>query len=615
MPNPACQVKDGAGAYQATTNGVNVTPANTVTINLIDTSADTWSISCVYTDDLSDAAAVTASLVINTALRTATFTAPVAGRAYIFQSRVNGGNGPDGKAKASYTTTFGVYTLTSDSKRVIAANETTEGGSFGWVASLNAAVRSPGGGTDNGRIPITFADANIDLTGAPHNKTRDTVAGAILSLSGSNATTTRDLTIPRPADDSEAYVLTVEMGVTTNGVRLFHAGGNWTFSPAAGNATHHVMVRNGAITALGPAGNPAQLGVQYVNASGYFAAVPIGTAGQVLAVNGGATGYQWSTAGAGDVTLNGVQTLTNKTINATDNTITDTSTAAGDLLKSNGTKFVRIARGAANTSLRVNSGGTDLVYGLIQNAHVDTAAAIAASKIAGAGSTDEVQTKAATGEITAATNVKAGSGFISFDAGSLATIGAHRFATGSRTLIAFRNAGDTNDITVLHKDASDALFIGTDSAFTGAKQVNSINMYATQGGNIALGFGGATYQYLVSATGVIESWKPRVGATSGTTPFASEGRATQAMADANQTLAASIYSRRIIKFTGALTANRTATFPHPASEDASYEKLIDNTCTGSSLVVSTGTGSTVTMGPSTRAVLGFSPAGVEQFAA
>jgi hypothetical protein len=64
-------------------------------------------------------------------------------------------------------------------------------------------------------------------------------------------------------------------------------------------------------------------------------------------------------------------TLTNKTINSASNTITlnassgtltDTSTAAGDILKSNGTKFTRLARGTANQVLTVNSGGTDIAW-------------------------------------------------------------------------------------------------------------------------------------------------------------------------------------------------------------------------------------------------------------
>lgn len=62
------------------------------------------------------------------------------------------------------------------------------------------------------------------------------------------------------------------------------------------------------------------------------------------------------------VGISNTQTLTNKTVNATNNTITDTSTALGDLFKSNGTKFVRFARGTANQQLRTNAGGTDLEW-------------------------------------------------------------------------------------------------------------------------------------------------------------------------------------------------------------------------------------------------------------
>jgi hypothetical protein len=145
MVSPLCEVKDGAGAYQSTADGIDATPGNTITIHLIDSSADTWSIECVYTDDDSDADAVTAALTINQTLRTATFTAPSSGHAYIFRSVVNGGTGPDGRARSSYTTTFGVYTLINDS-RVLAANETTEGGEFGWIAPVNSLIRGGGGG-------------------------------------------------------------------------------------------------------------------------------------------------------------------------------------------------------------------------------------------------------------------------------------------------------------------------------------------------------------------------------------------------------------------------------------------------------------------------------------
>jgi len=62
------------------------------------------------------------------------------------------------------------------------------------------------------------------------------------------------------------------------------------------------------------------------------------------------------------------QTLTNKTLVDTANTITDTAVALGDLLKSNGTKFVRFARGTANQLLRTNAGGTDIEWATINTA-------------------------------------------------------------------------------------------------------------------------------------------------------------------------------------------------------------------------------------------------------
>jgi predicted Fe-Mo cluster-binding NifX family protein len=56
-------------------------------------------------------------------------------------------------------------------------------------------------------------------------------------------------------------------------------------------------------------------------------------------------------------------TLSNKNINLTANTVTDTSTALGDLAKSNGSKFVRFPHGSAGTFLETNSAGTDLTWG------------------------------------------------------------------------------------------------------------------------------------------------------------------------------------------------------------------------------------------------------------
>ncbi len=149
MVSPLVEIKEGAGAYASAVGGFDATPAATITIHLIDSSANSWSLQCITTDDLSSATTVDAALAptINAISRTATFTAPVAGRAYRFRSTVNGGLNRDGKPDSTLSTTFVVYTLTAGSKRVIAADETIEGGStFGWIVPVNALIRSGGGG-------------------------------------------------------------------------------------------------------------------------------------------------------------------------------------------------------------------------------------------------------------------------------------------------------------------------------------------------------------------------------------------------------------------------------------------------------------------------------------
>jgi len=59
-----------------------------------------------------------------------------------------------------------------------------------------------------------------------------------------------------------------------------------------------------------------------------------------------------------------------------------TSRATGDIMKDDGTDLKRFARGASDTVLKVNTGGTDVEYGLLNNANINGAAAIAQSKLA-----------------------------------------------------------------------------------------------------------------------------------------------------------------------------------------------------------------------------------------
>ncbi len=143
MPSPICQVKEGAGSYQSTTNGVDVSASASITIKLADiTDVNSWSIQCVSTDDTLSASTITASLVVDSVLRTATFTAPASGKALIFRSVVNGGVDVNGRTQASYSTTFGIFTLTAGGRRVMAANQTIEGNaSYGWSTDFNDLVR------------------------------------------------------------------------------------------------------------------------------------------------------------------------------------------------------------------------------------------------------------------------------------------------------------------------------------------------------------------------------------------------------------------------------------------------------------------------------------------
>lgn len=154
-PSPICTVKDGAGAAQVTTNGVNVTATNTITIALTSTAGvDEWTIELYGKDELVAAP----TLTIDNTLKTATFTAPAAGSALIFRSTVNNGREINGVVQSTYVATFGVYVLTANGLRVAAINETLEGSATsGWVTKINTLIRNPYGIT--GPVSTGAADS------------------------------------------------------------------------------------------------------------------------------------------------------------------------------------------------------------------------------------------------------------------------------------------------------------------------------------------------------------------------------------------------------------------------------------------------------------------------
>lgn len=524
MVSPLCEVKDGAGAYGSTATGVDVTPANTITIRLADPNVDSWLIQCITTDETNVAATIQAGLTINSLTKTATFTGPATGSALRFRSKVNGGIGPDGVVRSDYSTTFCVFTPTAGGDRTIASDQSTEGSPYGWITSLNEFIRSGAGASF---VPPTGTGL-MTVTGGAMN-----AAATVLGTGVATWFTT-------PSSTNLRSAMTDPTG--TAGRLVFSNAP--TFTTPKINNTGATFTYDFAVSAL---------------AANRTVTLPLLATNDTFAFEAFA------------------QSLTSKTIVAASNTITDTSAATGDLFYYNGTRFVRFPMGSSLQVLRTNVGATTIEW---------AAAALGA-------------------------NVTSGTNYISLGAVAAAS-GALRMEKS--TFIGVRNAANSADLTACAIDAADNLYIGTDTAFTGAKQFTGLNIYAVS--SVALGIAGTTYQYLTG--GLNESWKPAVGSSAGSSPWgAVDGQAVVAVAGSNITLTAAQYSRRIVKFTGAPAATRTITFPHPASDDESYTRIIWPQQTVSVLLISTGTGTTYTM-PSAndfpKEVI-FTPAGVSKIVA
>ncbi len=288
------------------------------------------------------------------------------------------------------------------------------------------------------------------------------------------------------------------------------------------------------------------------------------------------------------------QALTNKTIVAASNTITDTSAALGDLLYFNGTRFVRLPRGTASQQLRTNAGGTDIEWAtiaggstptgtglrkvvagvedaaasLILNADVDAAAAIAGTKISPNFGIQNVATEG------------------TYSSGAVpATAGNVRLPNAGNIMA--RKADNSANYGLVSITAGNEMVVGADNAL--ANQVPYINLRATSGiyvwvgGAISAIFGGAS----------LANTYPIVG--NGSVYGTHGGMSHTFAADANYIVTSAQYQYYRLAFvTGSWSTGRTITLPHPASLAAGYEKLIFNNTT-QTITVSTGTGATQTL--------------------
>lgn len=164
------------------------------------------------------------------------------------------------------------------------------------------------------------------------------------------------------------------------------------------------------------------------------------------------------------------------------------------------------------------------------------------------GSVGTIQTTDGTGAFVGATNIKAGTNYLSFNT-TPATIGDIRLS-GSY-VINSRSFNNITDTTILSQDIAEGanhLFIGFDGTSGGfATAMDNIVIGALDSLHFNNGLTGITEfnvdgnPTLVVGASSIKIDQPIIGYSTGNSPFGIHGVGTQPMADVNQTIAASVY--------------------------------------------------------------------------
>ena len=162
--------------------------------------------------------------------------------------------------------------------------------------------------------------------------------------------------------------------------------------------------------------------------------------------------------------FNGVNVSDPIKYNTDINTLYANTNAAGDLLKSNGTKYVRLPRGTANQVLAVNSGGTDIAW---------------ATGGGGGGA----------GDVTGASNVGTGAGQV-FKDETTGVLNLRRLLGGTNVTI----STGTNDITITAAGATPSVqpytyFIykdPADSTYKARRGADGTHLAATSTTNVTI---------------------------------------------------------------------------------------------------------------------------------
>lgn len=398
-PSPLCTVNGGS-----TLNGADVTAGSTVTIAIADSAGvNAWSVRCTSTDELLVASTITAGLSVSSITLSATFTAPAAGSAMIFESKINGGLDINGNVDPSLTTTFAIFVQTTTGYRVGAWDEHTEGDvTFGWISKFNRMIRgvvinpASGGagmsfsagaynigaadgsivvGTDDIRVGV-ISDTNHGTRGggALHAAASGSAAGFMSAahyslVNGATAAATPSTLVKRDSGGSVAVVDLTATSVSTdtvlvNSVATFDGSVNMTYTLAVtgalsvgGTSSMHAVGITGALSVTG---NTSLTGT--LSCSG---AVTIGIGGS-LAVTSNTTLAALSCSGA--VTMSSTLGVTGAVTCASTLAVTGNVTMAGTLSVTGTTSMRTITVGASGPSL----GGGDGVVGVNDAATVPT---------------------------------------------------------------------------------------------------------------------------------------------------------------------------------------------------------------------------------------------------
>ena len=204
--SPICEVREGAGPFQPTADGINITPGATVSIRLVSTTdVSDWYLYIAGTDETTTPPVLTGvnpmTQKVTTPSTVVTFTMPSgAGKSLLFNSTTEGVGGPVAE-------TFGLYTLSAGGRRVGSTGEMREGSTaHGWVYLVNPIIRS-------GASVIWYDDTLVSPSTGASN-----VQGAIDALKGGGASITLggDLGDWTPASSDKQKVVGLQARPFTN---------------------------------------------------------------------------------------------------------------------------------------------------------------------------------------------------------------------------------------------------------------------------------------------------------------------------------------------------------------------------------------------------------------